>query len=420
VNNDLTALGYVFNPTTSIGYGCACNKVHEVIKQSVSDSTLILHPSAQSTTTYSGINNLNQYGSVGSSSLSYDGNGNLTQFGSNSFSFNTENQLTGFSNGSTTLAFEYDALSRQAVKAQTGGSSTRFLYSGFRNIADYDKTSGNLLTRHIFGAALDEPVADVDGTSGNVTYLHQDRNHSVVARTDSSGNVLSKDNFSAFGESSSLTTNRFGYTAQRFDSESGQYYYRARYYEPAIGRFIQPDPIGYSVGLNLYGYVGNNPISFVDPLGLDPNTFMYATRDAAAAAAFSENGSLVSQTRANGQEIGTWIYQAPGPTSTQTNWAYSTPFVSQGKYVSQSQFQANQPTIMNPADAAQAHSHPDQRPWWSDAIGYENFSKDDIDLLNSLKMTGYLYNAYDILKIYRPGIDPRTGTKVPCPPKRMP
>jgi RHS repeat-associated protein len=81
--------------------------------------------------------------------------------------------------------------------------------------------------------------------------------------------VLSKDNFSAFGESSSLTADRFGYTAQRFDAESGQYYYRARYYSPATGRFIQPDPIGYSGGLNLYGYVENNPISNVDPLGQD-------------------------------------------------------------------------------------------------------------------------------------------------------
>ena len=51
--------------------------------------------------------------------------------------------------------------------------------------------------------------------------------------------------------------------------EGGLYYYRARYYKPEIGRFLQPDPIGYADGLNMYAYCGNNPINWIDPLGLN-------------------------------------------------------------------------------------------------------------------------------------------------------
>ncbi len=61
----------------------------------------------------------------------------------------------------------------------------------------------------------------------------------------------------------------YGYTARESDSESGLNFYRSRYYDPSVGRFIQQDLIGFSGGTNFYTYVGNNPVYFVDPLGLD-------------------------------------------------------------------------------------------------------------------------------------------------------
>jgi RHS repeat-associated protein len=64
--------------------------------------------------------------------------------------------------------------------------------------------------------------------------------------------------------------NPFAFTGRRFDPETGLYYYRARYYNPTIGRFLQTDPIGYEGGSNLYRYCQNNALRWVDPSGADP------------------------------------------------------------------------------------------------------------------------------------------------------
>lgn len=76
------------------------------------------------------------------------------------------------------------------------------------------------------------------------------------------------DEYGPYGESGALSGTSFGFTGQRYDAESGLYNYKSRYYSPSIGRFLQPDVIGYFDTLNLYAYTGNQPTNFIDALGL--------------------------------------------------------------------------------------------------------------------------------------------------------
>jgi len=88
----------------------------------------------------------------------------------------------------------------------------------------------------------------------------------IVNRTAGpDGDWLTPDGQTA---SQSAYGNPYLFTGREFEPETGLYYYRARYYDPAIGRFLQSDPIGYAGGMNLYAYVSNNPANFTDPLGL--------------------------------------------------------------------------------------------------------------------------------------------------------
>lgn len=104
----------------------------------------------------------------------------------------------------------------------------------------------------------------------STTSLHfiQDHLGSTRALTDGSGNVVQQQQYDSFGNSSGSSLTRYGYTGRERDPDTGLLYYRARWYDAQVGRFITEDPIGFQGGDNFYAYAQNNPLRWRDPLGL--------------------------------------------------------------------------------------------------------------------------------------------------------
>jgi len=174
----------------------------------------------------------------------------------------------------STLNYVYDAEGRRIEKKYDGRTVLKYVYDGDRCLAEYD-ASNNLRRRYIYGPGVDKPICMIEtmGSYAGTYYYHFDGSGNVVALTNASGNtveVYEYDVYGKVGATDASHPNRFMFTGREFDKETGLYYYRARYYKPEIGRFLQVDPVGYGAGMNLYRYCRNNPWNMTDPFGKDP------------------------------------------------------------------------------------------------------------------------------------------------------
>ena len=221
-------------------------------------------PEAVASTTY---NAANQQTAFGGQSLTYDLNGNLTSDGSNTYAWNARDQLVSITGPALNASFAYDSIGNRISKT-INGTITAYLYDGANLVQEL---AGGAPTANILTGGLDEVFtrSDATGASSPLT----DALGSALALTDSSGSVQTQYTYEPFGKalsSGSPSNNASQYTGRENDG-TGLYFYRGRYYSPQLQRFISEDPIGLLGGANLYAYVGNNPISYIDPFGLKPN-----------------------------------------------------------------------------------------------------------------------------------------------------
>jgi RHS repeat-associated protein len=221
-----------------------------------------------------------------SRAYAYDIRGNATTAGAMSFGYDFSNQPTSIS-GSVNATYAYDGNFKR-VKSVSSGKTVYSIYSVlggpviFRDEVT-DAKAVDYLSIGSLGVRL------TNGTTPE--FIHADHLGSPIAATDASGAIAWRESYNPFGEARIKPTanaNQTSYTGHVADAGSGLTYMQARYYDPIIGRFLSVDPIGYQDQLNLYAYVGNDPINATDPSGESCIPVLYFTAYCGRARRYAE------------------------------------------------------------------------------------------------------------------------------------
>ena len=213
---------------------------------------------------------VNKLTSTATASYSYDNNGNLVHktdaLGVWDFYYDEENRLTQVTlPGGATVNYKYDALGRRIQRTSSTGANERYIYDGADVLLDLN-ADWSVAATYLNGPGIDNHLRQTSATTG-VSYFLTDHLGSTAGLTDGSGNVVEQLSYDSFGNSAGSARTRYGYTGRERDPDTSLVHYRTRFYDPQPGKFIGEDSIGLWGGVNLFAYVGNNPVLYLDPMG---------------------------------------------------------------------------------------------------------------------------------------------------------
>lgn len=299
------------NTTESFNYDPMGSRLSSLVIQTKEQEKNKKDDKIKTDTTSYTTNILNQYTGVNKTKFSYDKNGNLIHNGKFQFSYDYRNRLVEVRNIGekeekdkkelSTAKYSYDVLGRRISK-ETKEQVIKYTYSNQDAIEedeyrkDDKKTELAERRENIYGSNIDDILAtartkyeDHGKKQKTETFFYQKNQlGSITNITDDKGKLIEEYKYDTFGKAYTrdgksnewreFTTSKVGntrlFTGREYDKEIGLYYYRARYYSADLGRFISRDPIGTADNVNLYTYVGNSPVGFVDAMGREKALFI--------------------------------------------------------------------------------------------------------------------------------------------------
>jgi len=211
------------------------------------------------------------------SSEAYDNNGNTLMMGDKSFTYDAENHLTGMNVSGTSVSIVYDAFGNRVAKT-VNGVTTRYLVEDDVNPTGLpevlDELTGSTVTRTYTYGLQRISENQIVSNVWTPSFYGYDGGGNVRQLTNSAGTVTDTYEYDAFGNSfakTGSTPNNYLYRGEQYDPDLGLYYLRARYYNPATGRFLSRDPengqLTAPASLHKYLYAGGNPVNWIDPNG---------------------------------------------------------------------------------------------------------------------------------------------------------
>ena len=217
-------------------------------------------------------------------SPTYDTDGNMTSDGEWTYTWNGENRKIAAEKSDMKLEFVYDYMGRRVSKKVYTGSTgnwtlsthQKFVYNGYKQIAEFDGMNNDAVQKKYTWQPvdLDVPLWVKDGT--NYYFYIVDGNKNIRAMVDASGTLVAQYDYNPFGKvvassGSYKGTNKYRFSSEYHDNETGLVYYNYRYYDADFGRWTKRDPIGELGGVNPYVMASNNTIKYWDNLGLEVN-----------------------------------------------------------------------------------------------------------------------------------------------------